>query len=63
MLCMYAMYMGTVFLFKASSKGIFAELHSKIPFRPHRQRAQTKLREKKRHSDRRLDEALALTLI
>lgn len=46
MLCMCAMYMGNCFV-KASSKGDVAEVHSEISFQPHRQRAHTKLRERK----------------
>lgn len=46
MLCVCAMYLGFMFFLKASSKGYFAALNSKVPVWPHRQRAHKKLREK-----------------
>ena len=62
--CMHVAYVCNVFgncvLFKASSKGISAA--AKLPY-GFLDRAHTKLREKERHSDRRLQEALALTLM
>lgn len=52
MLVMCAMYKGIEFLLKAFFEGDFTELHSKISFQPHRQRAHTKLREKERQEVR-----------